>query len=92
MNAEYPASGKVTQQRHEKPKIKMETPTAQPNRRSTDEFFKNRDRNGDGGITLEEFIGNPKGRNVPALTKRFKQLDSNDDGRLELNELEAKKK
>jgi len=38
-------------------------------------------------ITLEEFIGNPKNRNVPALTKRFKQLDSNKDGKLLLDEL-----
>ena len=58
-----------------------------PKRRSQGQFFKNRDRNGDGLITLEEFIGNPKGRNVPALTKRFKKLDSNDDGKLQLDEL-----
>ena len=38
-----------------------------------------------GVITLEEFIGNPKGRNVPALTKRFKQLNSNGDDKLQLD-------
>jgi hypothetical protein len=38
-------------------------------------------------ITLEEFIGNPKDRNVPALTKRFRKLDSNKDGKLLLDEL-----
>ena len=91
VNAEYPGGGNATQLRQEKPKGKIETTARQPNRRSPDEFFKNRDRNGDGGITLEEFIGIPKGRNVPALTKRFKQFDSNDDGRLELNELKVKK-
>jgi len=58
-----------------------------PKRRSQDQFFKKRDRNGDGVITLEEYIGNPKGRNVPALTKRFKKIDSNGDGKLQLAEL-----
>ena len=38
-------------------------------------------------ITLAEFIGNPKDRNVPALTKRFKKIDSNGDGKLRLEEL-----
>ena len=45
------------------------------------------DRNGEGAITLEEFIGSPKGRNVPALTKRFKNLDSNGDDKLTPDEL-----
>lgn len=58
-----------------------------PGTRSQEQFFKSRDRNGDGAITLEEFIGNPKGRNVPALTKRFKNIDSNGDGKLHLSEL-----
>jgi Ca2+-binding EF-hand superfamily protein len=61
-------------------------------RRSQDQFFKSRDRNGDGAITLEEFIGNPKGRNVPALTKRFKNIDSNGDGKLHLSELKEQTK
>ena len=38
-------------------------------------------------IALEEYIGNPKGRNVPALTRRFKKIDSNGDGKLQLDEL-----
>jgi hypothetical protein len=58
-----------------------------PKRRSQDQFFKSRDRNGDGFVTLEEFIGDPKNRNVPVLTKRFNQLDSNKDGNLTLDEL-----
>jgi len=43
-------------------------------------------------ITLNEYIGNPKGRNVPALTKRFKKIDSNGDGKLQLDELKAQAK
>jgi hypothetical protein len=38
-------------------------------------------------ITLEEYIGNPKRRNVAALTRRFKKIDSNGDGKLRLDEL-----
>ena len=55
-------------------------------------FFKNRDRNKDGAITLEEFIGNPKGRNVPALTKRFKHFDADGDGKLMLEEVKKAEK
>jgi hypothetical protein len=62
-------------------------PAPAPKRRSQEQFFKKRDRNGDGVITLEEYIGDPKDRNVSALTKRFKQFDSNGDGKLSLEEL-----
>ena len=49
--------------------------------------FQKRDKNQDGAVTLEEFIGNPEGRNVPVLTKRFKQLDGDGDRKLTLEEL-----
>jgi hypothetical protein len=68
------------------------TPTPAPKRRSQDQFFKSRDRNEDGAITLEEYIGNPKDRNVPTLTKRFKKIDSNGDGKLLLDELKRQSK
>ena len=58
------------------------------NQRSRDQLFRSRDRNRDGAITLEEFIGNPKGRNVPALTNRFNKLDRNRNSKLELDELQ----
>ncbi|MDB4614403.1 sulfatase-like hydrolase/transferase [bacterium] len=87
INTQYPGRESASVLQKEKPQPKKTTPTPAPKRRSQDQFFKNRDRNGDGAITLEEFIGNPKGRNVPALTKRFKNLDSNDDGKLQLDEL-----
>ncbi len=70
-----------------KPNPRKSTPAPPTRRRPRDQFFKSRDRNGDGAITLEEFISNPEGRNVPALTKRFKNLDSNGDGKLNLDEL-----
>ena len=87
INAEYPGGGNSSDAAKAKPKPSKPTNTPAPNRTSTDQFFKSRDRNGDGAITLEEFIGNPKGRNVPALTKRFKRIDSNGDGKLRPDEL-----
>ncbi|MFP6734661.1 MAG: sulfatase-like hydrolase/transferase, partial [Rhodospirillales bacterium] len=92
INTEYPGSGssEVLQKEKSKPQEINNKPV--PKRRSQDQFFKNRDRNGDGVITLEEYIGNPKDRNVPALTKRFKKIDSNGDGKLLLQELKKQTK
>ena len=87
INAEYPGTGESSVVPKEKPKPRKPASAPPPNRASTDQFFKNRDRNKDGAITLEEFIGNPKGRNVPSLTKRFKKLDSDGDDKLSLEEL-----
>jgi hypothetical protein len=92
INAEYPGARSSEVSHKEKPKPQKPAPIPAPKRRSQEQFFKNRDRNGDGVITLEEFIGNPKGRNVPALTKRFKKIDSNGDGKLQLAELRIQTK
>jgi arylsulfatase A-like enzyme len=89
INTVYPDVANSKGLQREKPK---ETPSLAPKRRSQDQFFKNRDRNGDGVITLKEYIGNPKDRNVPALTGRFKKIDSNGDGKLQLDELKKKTK
>ena len=64
--------------------------TSQPNWQAR--FFRLRDRNRDGAITLEEFIGNPEGRNVPALTTRFRKFDANNDDKLQLEELKKSPK
>ena len=92
INTEYPGGGSSAVLHQEKPKSQKITTTVAPKRRAQDQFFKKRDRNGDGVITLAEFIGNPKGRNVPALTKRFKKIDSNGDGKLQLAELRMQTK
>jgi arylsulfatase A-like enzyme len=62
---------------------------AKPTRKRTDPeaLFKRRDTNNDGFVTLKEYIGNPKNRNVPALTKQFKRMDTNNDSRLTLQEM-----
>ncbi|MDP7206626.1 MAG: hypothetical protein QGH11_13705, partial [Pirellulaceae bacterium] len=59
------------------------------NRPSPGEFLRRRDTNKDGSITLKEYIGNPEGRNVPALTKQFNKRDVNDDGRVTLEEMKG---
>ena len=89
---EYPGGGslKVLDKENSRPPKTTTTPTTK--RRSQEQFFKSRDRDGDGAITLEEFIGNPKGRNVPALTRRFRNVDSNGDGKLHLDELNEQTK
>ncbi len=91
INVEYPGGGSPAVVHKAKPPQKI-LATPAPRRRSQDQFFKNRDRNGDGAITLEEFIGNPKDRNVRALTKRFEKIDFNGDGQLQLDELKKQTK
>jgi arylsulfatase A-like enzyme len=49
--------------------------------------FKRMDKNKDGFLSLKEYIGNPEGRNVPALKKQFGRRDGNGDGKLTLPEL-----
>ena len=88
INSEYPGGGASEREGSKKPQSEGSTKTPMPNRPPRDQFFRSRDRNNDGAITLEEFVGNPKGRNVPALTKRFQKLDRNRDGKLELDELQ----
>tara|TARA_Y100000780_G_scaffold112563_1_gene101652 strand:+ start:296 stop:442 length:147 start_codon:yes stop_codon:yes gene_type:complete len=47
--------------------------------------------NQDGFLTLKEYIGNSKNRNVPALTKRFNNWDRNKDSRLTMEEMRKTK-
>ena len=89
VNSEYPGARNTGSRKSEEPKTNDVPPRKRP---SPEQFFKNRDRNGDGVVTFEEFIGNPKGRNVPALTNRFKKIDSNGDGKLQLDELKKQSK
>jgi hypothetical protein len=77
-NPNYDPNGKPTVS---KPKPQRPTP---------EQFLQRRDTNKDGFITLKEYIGNPKGRNVPALTKNFNRRDANKDGNLTFEELKNK--
>ena len=61
---------------------KPTTPKPKPKRPTPEQFLQRRDTNKDGLLTLKEYIGNPKGRNVPALTKQFNRRDANKDAKL----------
>lgn len=54
-------------------------------------IFKKRDVNDDGRLTLDEYIGDPTNRNVPALKRQFKTRDRDGDGLLTLSELAREK-
>jgi arylsulfatase A-like enzyme len=73
------------------PNAKPTTSKSKPQRPSPEQFLQRRDTNKDGFITLKEYIGNPKNRNVPALTKRFNNWDRNKDSRLTMEELKETK-
>ncbi|MBT6851591.1 MAG: sulfatase-like hydrolase/transferase, partial [Opitutae bacterium] len=61
--------------------------TPKPKKTYSATQFKRMDKNKDGFLTLKEYIGNPKGRNLPALKKQFSRRDGNADGKLTLAEL-----
>ena len=73
------------------PNAKPTTSKSNPQRPSPEQLLQRRDANEDGFITLKEDIGNPKNRNVPALTKRFNNWDRNKDSRLTMEELKETK-
>jgi len=89
INADYPSVVLLDVKSKAMPKQQKRSKAIPPKERSPEKFFQARDRNSDGGITLEEFIGNPDGRNVAALTKRFQQFDANGDGALGIDELKS---
>ncbi|MEC8737299.1 MAG: sulfatase-like hydrolase/transferase, partial [Planctomycetota bacterium] len=87
INADYPLVVLPDVKSKAVPKQQKRSKTIPPKDRSPEKFFQARDRNSNGEITLEEFIGNPDGRNVAALTKRFQQFDADGDGALVIDEL-----
>ena len=89
INADYPAVVLSDVKSKAMPKQQKRSKTIPPKERSPEKFFQARDRNSNGEITLEEFIGNPDGRNVAALTKRFQQFDADGDGALVIDELKS---
>ena len=89
INADYPLVVLSDVKSKAMPKQQKRSKTISPKDRSPEKFFQARDHNSNGEITLEEFIGNPDGRNVAALTKRFQQFDADGDGALVIDELKS---
>jgi len=60
-------------------------------RPSAEDWFKARDKDHDGKLTLQEFIGNAKSDSDQAkrLTERFKAIDTKANGYITLDELKA---
>lgn len=51
--------------------------------------FLHRDRNGDGWLSLREFVGSAENQAAATRTKRFRMLDRNADGQLQPEELRS---
>ena len=57
-----------------------------------EEVFKKRDKDGDGKLSLEEFLGKRKDEDKVKAEKVFKRKDKDSDGFLTLEEFKAKPK
>ncbi|MCH9650213.1 MAG: EF-hand domain-containing protein [Deltaproteobacteria bacterium] len=56
--------------------------------KTPEEYFAKRDRNGDGHISKQEFVGKKTGDSAVLAGKRFARLDEDDNGKVSLEELE----
>ena len=56
---------------------------------SPEAAFKAKDKNSDGKLSLEEFVGHADGEKKAAAEKRFKAADKNGDGSLDQAEFTA---
>jgi len=60
--------------------------------KTPEEAFKALDKNGDGKLSKEEYVGNAEGEKKTKKEDRFKALDTNNDGSLSLDEFKAGQK
>jgi len=56
-----------------------------------EQAFKRRDKDGNGKLTLEEFVGKRSGDKAAAAETRFKTKDKDGDGSLTLEEFRGRK-
>lgn len=73
--------------------VSAQAPKAQqaPKKKSPEKLFAKRDTNGDGKLTLEEYIGKKSG-NSSARVEYFRILDQDSDGSLTLAEFKDRSK
>lgn len=88
INAEYPVPESIgaNNQSTPAPEAKTSAPTKPSGSPISEKFFKARDQNGDGVLTLQEYTNKPV-EESPGRTKIFKRFDANADGKLTLEEL-----
>ncbi|NRB73675.1 MAG: sulfatase-like hydrolase/transferase [Verrucomicrobiales bacterium] len=88
INAEYPVPESIGVKGENTPasKPKPSAPAKSSGSPISEKLFKARDQNGDGALTLQEYINKPI-EESPGRTKVFKKLDADADGKLTLEEL-----
>ncbi len=64
---------------------------AKADKKTPDELFKEKDKNSDGKLSLEEYSAGLEGKAKDNADKSFKAKDKNSDGSLDLEEFKAKK-
>jgi hypothetical protein len=57
-----------------------------------DTVFKKADKDGDGKLTIEEFVGKREGEKADKAKETFAKLDKDSDGKLTLEEFKNRKK
>ncbi|HEX3659214.1 MAG TPA: EF-hand domain-containing protein [Pirellulales bacterium] len=64
-------------------------PAVAAEQKSPEEIFKKKDANGDGKLSVDEFVGKAEGEKADKAKARFAKLDKDGDGSLTLAEFEA---
>jgi Ca2+-binding EF-hand superfamily protein len=67
----------------------MAAPEKPKEKKSPEDQFKQMDKNGDGKVSLEEFLGKREGEKKAAAEKQFAAKDADKDGSLSLEEFKA---
>jgi Ca2+-binding EF-hand superfamily protein len=72
--------------------VGFSAPVMAAEQKSPEEVFKRKDANGDGKLSVDEFVGKLTGEKADKAKARFAKLDKDGDGSLTLQEFEAGQK